>query len=90
MNEVKEIRTLLTEDKFSQLLKVGFIRNKTAIGSTDLHFYKHDIISLTKGEIVSKDFTGESHKFMLVELDAETLREMVKRSPIYYELSNQI
>jgi len=90
MSEIKEIRTLLTEDKFSQILKVGFLRHNTPTGSTDVHFYKHDIINLSKGEIVSKDFTGESLKFMLVKLDEETIREMVKRSPIFYELSNQI
>ena len=90
MSEIKEIRTLLTEDKFSQILKVGFIRHSNPTGSTDVHFYKNDIINLSKGEIISKDFTDESLKFMLVKLDAETIREMVKRSPIFYELSNQI
>jgi hypothetical protein len=90
MSEIKEIRTLLTEDKFSQILKVGFIRHINPTGSTDVHFYKNDIINLSKGEIISKDFTDESLKFMLVKLDAETIREMIKRSPIFYELSNQI
>jgi hypothetical protein len=90
MSEIKEIRTLLTVDRFSQILKVGFLRHITPTGSTDVHFYKHDIINLSKGEIVSKDFTDESLKFMLVNIDAETIREMVKRSPIFYELSNQI
>jgi hypothetical protein len=90
MSEIKEIRTLLTEDKFSQILKVGFLRHSNPNGSTDVHFYKNDIINLSKGEIISKDFTDESLKFMLVKLDAETIREMIKRSPIFYELSNQI
>ena len=90
MTEIKETRILLTEEKFSQLLKVGFIKHLTPSGNVDVYFYKPDIIALSKGEIVTKDYTDEVLKFMLTKLDAETIREMVKRSPIFYELSNQI
>lgn len=90
MEDIKETKFLLTEDRFSQLCKVGFIRYQNSEGSQDIHFYKTDILSLSKGEIVTKDLNIEFLKFMLVKLDEETIREIVKRSPIYYELSNQI
>ena len=90
MKEIKETRFLLTEERFSQLCKVGFIRYQTNTGNTDINFYKQDIITLSKGEVVVKDLSDESLKFMLVKLDSETIREIVKRSPIFYELSNQI
>ena len=90
MKEIKEIRNLLNEDRFSQLCKMGFIRYQTPSGTTDIHFYKQDIIALSNGDIVTKDFSDEVLKFMLAKLDKETIIEILKRSPIFYELSNQI
>lgn len=89
--ENKEIRILFNEDSFTNLCKIGFIKHQSpTIGRMDIHFYKHDIITLTKGEIVSKDIDTELFRFMLQDLGSETIREIIKRSPIYYELSNQI
>lgn len=89
--ENKETRILFNEDSFTNLCKMGFIKHQSpAIGRFDLHFYKHDIIKLAKGEIVSKDVDAEVFKFMLQDIGSETIREIIKRSPIYYELSNQI
>jgi hypothetical protein len=91
MKEIKETKFLLNEDRFSQLCKVGYIRYQTNTGSTDVTFYKVDIITLSKGEVVSKDFTDEVLQFKLVEqLTQENIREIIKRSPIFNELSNQI
>lgn len=91
MKEVKEIRTLFTEESFTNLCKIGFLKHQSPTsGRVDVHFYKNDIISLSKGEIVSKDIDQEILKFALADIGLETIREIVKRSPIYYELYNQI
>jgi len=90
--ENNEKRIVFNEDMLTNLCKMGFLKYQSATqGRLDIHFYKQDIISLSKGEIVTKDIGDELFKFMLQSnLDAETIREIVKRSPIYYELSTQI
>ena len=91
MQEIKETRFLLNEDRFSQLCKVGSIRHQSPGGSTDVIFYKTDILALSKGEVVTKEFPDEILQFKLIEhLNNEDIREIVKRSPVFYELSNQI
>jgi hypothetical protein len=91
MEEIKEIRVLLTEDNFTHLCKIGFIKHQTPeLGRFDIQFYKIDIIDLTQGKVVTKQFSEQVIKFMLQDIGIETIREIVKRSPIYYELSNQI
>jgi hypothetical protein len=89
MEEKKEIRILLTEDSFTYVCKVGFISHKSQFGRIDIHFYKKDIIDLAKGEIVAKDLAGEFFKFALQDLGTEYIREIIKRSPIFYEISTQ-
>jgi len=90
--EQNERRIIFNEDTFTNLCKMGFLKHQSpTLGRVDIHFYKHDIIALSKGEIVSKDLDEEVFKFILQNnIDLETVREIVKRSPIYYELSNQI
>lgn len=91
MEDIKEIRILLTEDSFTNLCKIGFIKHQTPeLGRFDIQFYKLDITDLAKGKIVTKQFGNEVIKFMLQDIGLETIREIIKRSPIYYELSNQI
>jgi hypothetical protein len=90
MTEPNEIRTVLTEDKFSQVCKIGFIKQPSNYGVDNIYFYKKDILALSKGEIVTKIASGQVLKFMLTTLDLETVREIIKRSPVFYELSNEI
>lgn len=87
----KEIRTLFTEDSFTNLCKIGCLKqHHQTIGTFDITFYKHDILSLCKGEIVTKDVSGLLYKFMLQDIGMENIIEIVKRSPIYYELLDQL
>lgn len=90
MENIKEIRTLLTEDMFTHVCKVGFISIRSNdFGKTDIHFYKVDILNLAKGEIISKEMGTEVFKFALQDIGLETIREIIKRSPVFHELSNQ-
>lgn len=90
MQEKKEIRILLTEDSFTYVCKVGFLTHRSPeFGKIDIHFYKKDIIDLAKSQIVTKDLSGEIFKFVLQDLGLEYIREIIKRSPIFCELSTQ-
>lgn len=91
MQEIKQTRLLLNEDRFSQLCKVGSIRHTSPGGTTDVNFYKTDILALSQGQVVTKEFPDEILQFMLIDnLNNEDIREILKRSPVFYELSNQI
>lgn len=90
MENIKEIRTVLTEEMFTHVCKVGFISIRSNdFGKTDINFNKLDILQLVKGEIISKELGTEVFKFALQIIDAEMIKEIVKRSPIFSELSNQ-
>lgn len=90
MENIKENRTVLTEEMFTHVCKIGFISiNSPDFGKTDINFYKVDILQLIKGEIVTKELGTQVFKFALQITDPEMIKEIVKRSPIFYELSNQ-
>ena len=90
MENIKEIRTILTEEMFTHVCKVGFISIRSNdFGKTDINFNKFDILQLVKGEIISKELGTEVFKFALQIIDPEMIKEIVKRSPIFSELSNQ-
>ena len=90
MENIKETRLLLTEVTFTNLCKSGFIVFNVFLGKTDLYFTKLDIIELANGGIVSKDFTDEVVKIALNDIGTTVIREILKRSPIYSELSDLI
>ncbi len=90
MENIKEIRTILTEEMFTHVCKVGFISIRSNdFGKTDINFNRFDILQLVKGEIISKELGTEVFKFALQIRDLEMIKEIVKRSPIFSELSNQ-
>lgn len=90
MENIKENRTVLTEKMFTHVCKIGFISIDTSeFGRTDINFYKADILQLIKGEILNKELGTQNFKFALQITDIEMIKEIVKRSPIFYELLNQ-
>lgn len=89
--EKKEIRTILTETLFTGLCKNGFIRHQsTASGTYDVRFTRIDIKQLCEGKIVQKDVDDAILKFALQDLGLDLIREIVRRSPIYSELAEEI
>jgi hypothetical protein len=73
----KEIRTLFTEDSFTNLCKIGYLKQyHQSIGTFDITFYKHDILSLCKGEIVTKDVNELPYKFMLQDISRTKLKKV--------------
>jgi hypothetical protein len=90
MENQNEIRIILTEDKFTHVCKIGYFTHQSqGFGKTDIHFSKKDILDLVSGKIISKEIGDELFKFALQDLGIDYIREIVKRSPLFYELSTQ-
>ena len=89
--EKREIRTSLNEAMFTNICKHGFIRHQSTLSGTyDISFTRIDIKHLCKGEVLEKQTDDAVLKFGLQDIGSELIREIVKRSPIYSELSQEI
>jgi len=89
--EKREIRTSLNESMFTNICKHGFIRHQSTLSGTyDISFTRIDIKHLCKGEILEKQTDDAVLKFGLQDIGSELIREIVKRSPIYSELAQEI
>ncbi len=89
--EKREIRTLLNEVMFTNICKHGFIKHQSTLSGTyDVRFTRVDMRHLCLGDIIEKQTDDAILKFALQDLGSETVREIVKRSPIYSELAQEI
>ncbi len=90
MENIKQINISLNEDNFTYICKVGFLTHKSPeYGKTDIHFSRKDILDIVNGKIVIKDVANEIFNFALQDLGIDYIREIVKRSPLFFELSTQ-
>lgn len=88
---MKEIRNSLNEAMFTNICKHGFIRHQSTLSGTfDIRFSKNDIKQLCSGQIIEKDADDAILKFALQDLGLDTIKEVVKRSPIYSDLAQEI
>jgi len=89
--EKREIRTSLNESMFTNICKHGFIKHQSTLSGTyDVRFTRIDIKQLCTGEVLEKEADDATLKFGLQDLGLDLIREIVKRSPIYSELSQEI
>ena len=89
--EKREIRTSLNEAMFTNICKHGFIRHQSTLSGTyDISFTRIDIKHLCKGEVLEKQTDDAVLKFGLQDIGSELIREIIKRSPIYSELAQEI
>jgi hypothetical protein len=89
--EKREIRTSLNESMFTNICKHGFIRHQSTLSGTyDISFTRIDIKHLCKGEVLEKQTDDAVLKLALQDIGSELIREIVKRSPIYSELAQEI
>ena len=89
--EKKEIRASLNESMFNNLCKNGFIKHQSTLsGAYEITFTRLDIKHLCTGEIVEKQTDDAILKLALQDIGSELIREIVKRSPIYSELAQEI
>ncbi len=82
----------LNEIFFTQLCKTGFFKhNSKSMGSFDINFNRSDITQLFNYGIVSKEYTDDVLMFFVdPKMTKETMKEIIKRSPIFSELSNTL
>ena len=82
-----ERRILLTEGMFTGICKMGFLKD----GNTQLNFTSNEIATLCKGEILEKTYNDWTEniifKFVLQDIGFEMINEILKRSPIFGDLS---
>jgi hypothetical protein len=89
--EKREIRTSLNESMFTNICKHGFIRHQSTLSGTyEISFTRIDIKHLCKGEVLEKQTDDAVLKLALQDIGSDLIREIVKRSPIYSELSQEI
>jgi hypothetical protein len=89
--EKKEIKASLNESMFNNLCKHGFIKHQSTLsGVYEISFTRLDIKHLCTGDVVEKQTDDAILKFGLQDIGSELIREIVKRSPIYSELAQEI
>jgi hypothetical protein len=81
-----EKRILLTETTFTNLCKNGFVKYESP-NIVFLTFTKGDIQKLISGAIVEKSENEDVYKFLLQDLGTDLIIEILRRSPIYSDLS---
>jgi hypothetical protein len=88
---MKEIRKILDEISFTNLCKLGYISVTTEMGKSNLYFNKNDIKTLIYGgDILEKEIDDAKFLFIMDNLDIEYIKEILKRSPIYSEIVEEI
>ena len=89
--EKKEVRTLLTESSFSNLCKIGSTSHNSAkSGKMTINFTSSDIRILISGKILEKDVDDSTLKFLLQDIGVDMIREILRRSPLYSEISYEL
>ena len=89
--EKREIRTSLNEAMFTNICKHGFMKHQSTLtGAYDIRFTRVDMKQLCSGEVLEKQTDDAVLKFGLQDIGSELIKEIVKRSPIYSELAQEI
>lgn len=85
---IMEKRIVLTESMFTGICKRGFIQVDT---DNQLSFTSREIAQLCQGKILDKEVAGWSeninYKFILQDIGFDMINEILKRSPLFGELS---
>lgn len=84
------ISIVLNNPQFTQVCKSAFFVTNTSTGRFDISFHSIDILSLCKGEFVSKNVYDKIYKFLVVGISKEDLIEIVKRSTMFSSLVEKL
>jgi hypothetical protein len=83
---MEEIRVLLNEITFTNLVKSGFYKINNS--SSTISFSSNDILAMCKrGEIVDKQINNKLYRFIVSDLGFDIYRDILKRSPIWSNLA---
>jgi hypothetical protein len=84
-----ENRIVVTESLFTEICKKGYLSTRDQLGNIDVHFTKNDIKELCAGKTVEKEQFEPKAFFTLVKL-GEEMMNILKRSPVYYDLYEEL
>lgn len=88
---MKEIRHSLNESMFTTICKHGYMKHQSKLSGTfDIRFNKNDIKQLSSGLIIEKHADDVIIKFALQDLGTDNIREIIRRSPIFSDLAQEI
>jgi hypothetical protein len=87
---MQERKILLDEFSFTNVCKFGFIKHLSPLGTTNIHISKRDIKDLFEGKMVIKEFTDETIKIAITNLDPVLVKEIIRRSPMFSDLYYEI
>ena len=88
--ESKKIKVVLNHMQFTQICKTGFMTTQEKNGRTDLTFSSSDMLTLCKGGLIEKEGLDQTYKFGIINIGSYDIKEILKRSPIFSGLSEQI
>lgn len=83
---MEEYRISLDELSFTNVCKRGFLTKQLTSGTTQINLTKMDILELSKGGILEKKYSDCSVLMMIERVDYDTIKEIVKRSPVFSDL----
>ena len=88
--ENKEIRILLTEAQFSQVVKMGRIVYMTDTSKVEFPLSSLDVREICNGKILTKNIDEQIFQIAIGKMDKEIIREILKRTPLYSSLAEEI
>jgi hypothetical protein len=88
---MKEVVILLNESTFTNLCKIGFIKQKNFMFSGgDIYITKIDMVELINGKIIEKIVDDCLYKIAIQNIDIDLIKEIIIRSPIYSDINENI
>lgn len=89
--ENKDIKILLNEASFSQALKMGrIIYNINEFSKIEFPLTSIDVREICNGKILMKKIEDLIVQVAIVQLPKELIREILKRTPLYSSLAEEI
>lgn len=85
------IRILLSEAQFSQVVKMGrvfYALNESS--KIEFSLTSMDVREICKGKILVKKIEDYIVEVAIIQLPKETIREILKRTPLYSSISEEI
>jgi hypothetical protein len=87
---MNELRILLNEITFTNLCKSGYLTYQGKLGKREIYITKLDLRELARESIITKEYDDEVIKISLQDIGMETIKEIIKRSPIYGDMYYEI
>lgn len=91
-NKQTEISTKVAVDYnvFTQVCKMGYLAYALPTGRVEFTFTRVDIQKMCAGEIVEKEHYGKIFLFMMIGVERTDVIEILKRSPLFQQLADQL